>query len=80
MINKFFSKYLLKPIAKIKDIYYYNYSTNPKKNERKRHKKMTKAKTVAAVERERERATTLKNNQAKRLALLNECKRQTISK
>ena len=52
MINKFFSKYLLKPIAKIKDIYYYNYSTNPKKNKRKRHKKMTKAKTVAAVERE----------------------------
>ena len=41
---------------------------------------MTKAKTVAAVERERERATTLKNNQAKKLALLNECKRQTISK
>ena len=80
MINKFFSKYLLKPIAKIKDIYYYNYRTNPKKNKGKRHKKMTKAKTVAAVERKRERATTLKNNQAKRLALLNECKRQTISK
>ena len=41
---------------------------------------MTKAKTVAAVERKRERPTTLKNNQAKRLALLNECKRQTIRK
>ena len=37
---------------------------------------MIKAETVAAVER----VTTLKNNQAKRLALLNECKRQTISK
>ena len=69
---------LLKTIAKIKKLYYYNYSTNPKKNKRKRHKKMTKAKTVAAVERER--ATTLKNNQAKKLALLNEYKRQTISK
>ena len=55
MINKFFSKYLLKPIAKIKEIYYHNYSTNPKKNKGKRHKKMTKAETVAAVERERER-------------------------
>ena len=43
---------------------------------------MIKAKTIAAVERERERerATTLKNNQAKKLALLNECKGQTISK
>ena len=43
---------------------------------------MIKAETIAAVERERERerATTLKNNQAKKLALLNEYKRQTISK
>ena len=73
---------LLKPIAKIKKLYYYNYGTNPKKNKRKRHKKMIKAETIAAVERERERerATTLKNNQAKKLALLNEYKRQTISK
>ena len=76
MINKFFSKYLLKPIAKIKEIYYHNYSTNPKKNKGKRHKKMTKAETVAAVKRD----TTLENNQAKKLALLNECKRQTIGK
>ena len=45
---------------------------------------MIKAETIAAVERERERererATTLKNNQAKKLALLNECKRQTVGK
>ena len=55
LISTFFSNYLLKPIAKIKELYYYNYSTNPKKNKRKRHKKMIKAETVAAVERERER-------------------------
>ena len=43
---------------------------------------MIKSETIAAVERERERerATILKNNQAKRLAWLSECKRQTISK
>ena len=37
---------------------------------------MIKAETVAAVKRN----TTLENNQAKKLALLNECKRQTIGK
>ncbi len=36
--------------------------------------------SVAAVERERERELTLKNNKAKRLALVNKYKRQTISK
>ena len=40
---------------------------------------MRKAKTYAGVERERERATTLTNNsQAKKLALLMICNKQTM--
>ena len=39
LISAFLGNYLLKPIAKIKKLYYYNYGTNPKKNKRKRHKK-----------------------------------------
>ena len=63
-----------KPIEKFKNLYYYNNRKNPKKN-KKEAQNMEKAKTYAGVERERERATTLtNNNQAKKLALLSICK------
>ena len=40
---------------------------------------MKKSRTFAGVERERERATTLRNNnQAKKLALLMICTKQTM--
>lgn len=41
---------------------------------------MTKARTVARVERERERATFLTNKQAKKLALLVIYQKQTMYK
>ena len=49
------------------------------KKSKKEAQNMKKAKTFTGVERERERATTLRNNnQAKRLALLIIYKKQTM--